>query len=42
MRSLNQVFLVNYIDGYCKEYHVPVDFNFTCSSWKRNWNASER
>jgi len=30
---------INYVDSYCKMYEIPVQFNFTCDSWKRNWNV---
>jgi len=28
-------------EWHCAECHVPVDHNFTRSSWKRNWDAPE-
>ena len=30
---------VEYQEGYCKKYEVPVEHYFTCDSWKRNWNS---
>jgi len=32
---------VAYEKGYCKRYDVPVEHDFTCDSWERNWDASE-
>ncbi len=25
-----------YVKGFCDRYRVPVDFYFTCDSWRRN------
>jgi len=32
---------IHYEEGWCAEHHVPVDHNFTCDDWKRNWKAPE-